>query len=620
MKVLRISYKGKEITRHRATSPLILIGRSPLCDVLLRTPGVGSVQYVFEWIGEGEFSAETSHKDEWVFTDVGQNKSINSEKSISKISSGKGIIFHVQPLKMQDFEFSWVEDRLHESDLSKKIISQQLPELQDQNAHIKGKNIPSVLEVININGEVKSVADVLHFSFYNLKEWEKPILSQFSVTPIINEHGKSVQLTVPSGAQAEIIHQDRSSAADDQKSSKVTLHFNDLLHINWDMQEYYFRIVPKVVGPAARRSLVSDPFYLISSICVLIGAFLFYILHQNSALDEVKETTPPRIAQIEVVDPIKPPPPPPPDPPPSETVTLEPQPMPLEPPKPVVKEKPKPDDSGMMKDANREPVKKMAPVGKKEIQAPDSKKLKDAPQVVDKNKGGLDNPAEQAPVNRTGFLAALKKNKNVGMVKADQVLDNGIITETVKGDKGDFVLEQSPSGIVNNQVSRAGDALSAASTKVNMKDRIGSGSFNAGRGDVLKEGFKANYGISGEGGLSGDNFGDMMDAQVEGGLDKASVQSAIRGYRSEIRACYERALMLKSGVGGRVTYKFQINANGSVAWINVFKSDVDSNSLVQCVQNVVNGITFPKAKNKQNTIVIYPFQFARKGTTENKRK
>lgn len=618
MRVLRISYKGKEITRQRVTSPLILIGRSPLCDVLLRAPGVHSVHFVFEWIGEGEFNPESAYKDEWVVTEVSHKDYANAEKKIRGMTSGLGNIFHEKALTIKNLEFSWIEDRLFESDLSKKILSQQLTELSEQNLHIKGKNIPSVLEVININGEVSSVSDVHHFSFYKLKEWHTPILSQFATTPIINNDGRAVQLTIPNGAEIELINQ--GNVKQDSKSPKVTLNFNDLLHIDWKHQEYYFRIVPKVMGAPPRRSIITDPFYLISSLCVLIGAFLFYTVHINS-VEVPKEVVPPRVAQIEVVEAAKPPPPPPPPEPEAKKepeLTKEPDPIP-EIPEKEMKSKPNPEKSGMIKDADREALKKVAPVAKKDIQALDSKIVKNAPKVVDKNKGGLDNPSEKADVNRTGFLSALKKTKNVGMVKADQIVDNGIVTDSVKGDKGDFVLEQSPSGIVNNKISRSGDALSAASTKVNMKDRVGSGSFNAGRGDVLKEGFKANYGVSGEGGLSGDGFGELTDAQVEGGLDKASVRSAIRGYNSEIRACYERAMILKSGIGGRVTYKFQINANGSVAWINVFKSDVDSSSLVNCVQAVVNGIMFPKAKNKQNTIVIYPFQFARKGTVEKKK-
>jgi outer membrane biosynthesis protein TonB len=259
-------------------------------------------------------------------------------------------------------------------------------------------------------------------------------------------------------------------------------------------------------------------------------------------------------------------------------------------------------------------ISEVIPSTKNEAQAKNAQNVKDAPKVVDKNKGSLDIPAEKAPVNRTGFLAALKKNKNVGMVKADQVLDKGIVNETLSGKSGDFVLEQSASGVVNNQIRKNGDTLSAASTKVNMKDRVGSGSLNVDKGDVLKEGFKANYGVSGEGGLIESNFGDQLGAQVEGGLDKDSVRQAILGFKQEIRGCFEQALLVKSNVNGRVSYRFQISAKGTVEWIKLEKSSVDSQTLVNCVQKVVNNVKFPEAKNGQKTIVIYPFQFARKGS------
>ena len=621
MKVLRISYKGKEISRHRVSSPLVLIGRSPLCDIPLRTKGVGSVQFVLEWLGEGEFKAETASNDEWAVTEVGETEPVPHEHMLKNLSSGKGYLFNQKGLKINELEFHWIEDRLFEADLSKKILSQQLPELQEQHAHIKSKTIPSVLEVINYSGEAQSVSNVYHYSFYDLKKWQDPVLKQFDVQPFFTPEGRSVQLTIPNDAKIELIHQGKRVTQ--LSKSKVSLIINDLLHLGWRNNEYYFRIVPKVIGPTSRRSLVTDPFYLIASLCILVGAFIFYILYKNAPSDLHPINKPPRVAQIEVIEPPKPitPPPTPPAPQPLPEVTAPPE---LEqPPKELVenekKPKPIPDDSGMVKDGAREAVKKVSPVVSSDVQARDVKIVKNAPKVVDKNKGGLGNSAMKAEVNRTGFLAALKKNKNVGMVKADQVLNNGIVADRVKGDKGNFVLEQSPSGVVNNKFSKGGDDLSAASTKVNLHDKVGSGSMNVGRGDVTKEGFKSNYGITGDGGSSGDNFGEMMDAQVEGGLDKASVRSAILGYKSEIRACYERALIIKAGIGGRVTYKFQINANGSVAWINIYKSDIDSSSLVNCVQAVINKIMFPKAKNGQNTIVIYPFQFARKGTVERKK-
>ena len=616
MRVLSISYKGKEISRYRVSSPLILVGRSPLCDILLRTPGVKSVHFIFEWIGEGQFKPENAYKDEWVMTEVGENESVISEKKANKSVVGQGAIFHERPIRADEFVFSWIEDRLVEADLSRKILSLQLEELKELSVPNQTKSNAAVLEVITINSDVDSVSAIQHFSFLKLSDWNTPMLSQFSGTPKINNSIRTVQFKIPSDAKKQIIRQSDNSGETVGETVEIGLH--DVLHVQWHTQEYYFRVVPKVFVPTIRRSIWSDPFYLISSFCILIAAFGFFLIFKNVKNEKQTFVAPPRIAQIQLVEVVKPTP---------LALPTEVDQQPILEVKPIEQEQDKmlevppadpkketemskQDSKSQSQDNKRETVKLPSAV---QAQAKNSEVLKGAPKVVDKNKGSLDNEAPKASVNRTGFLGAIRANKNVGMVKADQVIDKGIVSDSVKGKSGNFVLEQTPSGIVNNKFQKEGESLSAAATKVNVGDAVGSGSFNVKKGDVLKEGFKADYNVSRESGLLDGTFGGMLEAQVEGGLDKASVQSAIRAFKSEIRTCYEKALRVKSGVGGRVVYKFQIKPDGSVLWINVHKSDVDSGTLVSCVQTVVKGIEFPKAKNGQYTTVIYPFQFNKKG-------
>jgi hypothetical protein len=580
-------------------------------------------------------------------TEVGSTGAAVNEKQVKKSVIGQGAIFHETPLQVSDFVFSWIEDRLMEADLNKKIISQQVADLKGSEPNSQSKQGASVLEAICINRDVDSVYAVHHFSFLKPRDWNTPLLTQFSATPNLSSAGRTAQFKLPGDAKIQLIRQ--GGGIDSQKPTNVSISLHDVLHVEWLSQEYYFRVVPKVNVPTVRRSIWSDPFYLICSFCLLIGAFGFFLVHRNIKDIKPEEITPPRIAQIEVMEVAKPPPPPEepdeelasnqaakpsePEPPPEVAQEAPPEPERPSPPAPV------PDRPSLAQEKNEEsidptknvakvkPVEEMQQPNKigtpavaptaKIIEARETKKVQDAPKVVDRNKGGLDIPAEKAAVNRTGFLAAIKRNKNVGMVRADQIIEKGIVSQTVKGKKGDFVLEQSASGIVNNKVRKEGEALAAASTKVNLGDRVGSGSLNVPKGENYKEGFTSKYastGIGGGGDFGMNNFGGLVEAQVEGGLDKASVQSAIRAFKSEVRTCYEKSLRVKSGVGGRVAYKFQIGPKGNVVWINVHKSDVESGTLVNCVQSVVKGIEFPKAKNGQSTVVIYPFQFARKGS------
>lgn len=603
MRVLNITYKKNEVARFRITSPLILIGRSPLCDISLRVPGLNSVHFIFEWIGAGDFDSAKAVHDEWAVTEIGEKGLKSNEKNAGQSVRGTGAIFHDMPLQLGDLVFSWVEDRLVEADLDKKLISQQIESIKKGTAAASSKKLVPILEVISINKEVDSVGAVQHIPFSTPRAWNTPLLNSFAVTPRVQDGQRIARIQPPLNARSQLIRQ--GFGVEESTSATVDLGLHDVLHIEDKESEYYFRVVPKVYVPAARRAIWSDPFYLISAFCVMIGAFGFFLIFRNVKNERQTIVAPPRIAQVNIVEvkketPVEKPPEP-------EIETPEPLPTP---PAPEVSESLRKDN---LPRSDQAMIPDKMPVTKQKIQANDSVNVKNAPKIVDRSKGSLDIPTEKSVVNRTGFLGALKRSKNVGMVKADQILDKGVVQDTVKGESAHFVVEQAASGMVNNQIRKSGDTLAAASTQLNFKDKVGNGSLNADNGKNLREGFSASYGVSGEGGLSDSGFDGMVQAEIQGGLSRQDVQSAIRGYKAEIRTCFEKALRVKSGIGGRVSYKFQILAPGNVNWINVNKDDTNSASLVDCVQSVVKRIKFPVAKNGQSTIVIYPFQFAKKG-------
>ena len=590
MKVLRISYKDKELSRFRVTSPLILLGRSPLCDILLRVPGVGSVNFIFEWIGEGVFNVETAFLDEWVMTEVGDSTQVMNERKVNSSVVGNGAIFHDLPLQSGDFIFSWIEDNLVESDLTKKLFTQHIEELKRPNEKISNSGTNFLLEVISLNRDVDAVTGIQHFSFTGFKEWRTPLLSQFNAKPQMGSEFREVLFTMPTDSEFQLLR--KSGGTMNSDNSKVTLAPHDMLHIVWKQNEYYFRLVPKVVIPHVRRTIWSDPFYMISTFCIIIAAFGFYLMSRNLKLQRNDVILPPRIAQIQLVE----------IPAPQKSIL------------PVVKEIP--NEVLEKLPEVTEPIENVEHVKETAQQNAIQKSMgtiKKISKIKEKNTAGSDKNLNNSLVNQTGFLAALKRNKNVGTVKANQILDRGIVSGSIKSKSGDFVLEQTSSGELSDKHNE-GDILSAASTKLNMKDSIGNESLKVDKGDVLKDGFKADYGVSKESGILDTNFSEMIQPVVQGGLEKGAVQSAIRGFKAEIRTCYEKALRIKSGVGGRIVFKFQISIEGKVTWIQVQKSDVESASLINCVQKVVEGIEFPKAKNKQTTIVVYPFQFAKKGT------
>lgn len=591
VKLLKISYKDKEIGRSRVLSPLILIGRSPLCDLVIRAPGIASVHFIMEWIGGSEFDMDHPHLGEWVITQVGENSL--EERKVRQQVVGQGVVLEGAPVLLGDVEFSWVNDRLTEANLGRKIISQQIGQWERVKKSEKPKNPGAMLEVICLSDTVNAVTDVQHFSFLNPRDWKKPLIGQFQGRPEVSPGSRIAHFRLPTDCESRLIK--NSDIDKGSEKGEVSLGLNDILHIKWHQKEYYFRVVPRVFIPSLRKTIWSDPFYLISTVCLILGVFGFYLLYQNIKNKKLPPAKPPRIARINIIEPAAP--------------KIEPK-LPEE---KIAQEDPprveevKENEKAIQGDEVIPPLVKVSESHQKNAEK--------APAPMNQKQGGLNNKAEKAPVPKVGFLAALRKTKNVGMVTADQVINQGIVAETVSSDKGKLVLSQTSSGIVTKGLNKLGDAMTAASSKVNLGDKVGSGATKdiEGLGTSLGGKWDADYGFAAGGGSLDGSADGLFKVHAEGGLDRAAVQAAIRDFKGEIRNCYEKALRLKSIVGGRVVYRFQIKAQGNVEWIRLEKSDVNSPSLVACVQGVVKGIPFPKAKNGSDTVVIYPFQFARKG-------
>jgi TonB family protein len=69
--------------------------------------------------------------------------------------------------------------------------------------------------------------------------------------------------------------------------------------------------------------------------------------------------------------------------------------------------------------------------------------------------------------------------------------------------------------------------------------------------------------------------------------------------------------MIRNDLNGIVRLNFTINSAGSVSEVKILNSDVDSSILENCIINVIKGMSFPEAKNKMPTTVVYPFVFKR---------
>src|SRR4051794_39917449 len=96
MKLVTISRGKLELARVHLSNPVITIGRSPTCDVILRAPGVQPMHFLIEWIGAGEFDPT---QDTWSVADISQPMKLGED------SSGEGAILSEDSVTVAGFIF-----------------------------------------------------------------------------------------------------------------------------------------------------------------------------------------------------------------------------------------------------------------------------------------------------------------------------------------------------------------------------------------------------------------------------------------------------------------------------------------------------------------------------------
>jgi len=96
-------------------------------------------------------------------------------------------------------------------------------------------------------------------------------------------------------------------------------------------------------------------------------------------------------------------------------------------------------------------------------------------------------------------------------------------------------------------------------------------------------------------------------AQVRGSLDKEIIRRIIRRHINEVKFCYEKELMKKADLFGRVMIQFTISGTGQVVASVVQNSTVNNPGVEQCIAGAVRRWEFPKPQGGGIVIVSYPF-------------
>ena len=99
------------------------------------------------------------------------------------------------------------------------------------------------------------------------------------------------------------------------------------------------------------------------------------------------------------------------------------------------------------------------------------------------------------------------------------------------------------------------------------------------------------------------------EVQVSSSLDRELIRRVIQLNRSQVRYCYERQLTFHPSLSGKVSVRFVISPEGSVATSDVAQATTGNPELERCVAGKVRGWVFPKLKGGGSVVVTYPFLF-----------
>lgn len=569
------------------------------------------MHFLIEWVGEGDFKPQEGF---WSLVDI--SKSTDSQ---DKGFSGEATILQKDPTDYQGFEFLMAKDDLAETAVSKGVLSRSMDfEAEKQTTMSSGRDM--VLELITYDRRNDVVTNVNHFDrellARGLRVVTLPKLA-FTLTPNQNNI-----LGVENLGETNLVEafnrSEKISNSFKGYGKKLEIAPGDFISFLTAESAYYFRWVPKVEFVPPPRVWTKDP-----AILTLLGVFFFIgitatLMSQVKVPEPEAIPEPQRIAKIEIAAPPsepQPPPPPPPSQAPTEEVKTEPEPVAetVEEKKPVAKNSSANEEQKTKKseaanvDRNPQP-----PKGDPKQATVKNSDKKD-------NRAGLDQPAPVKDVNTVGLLSKLKGGKKSNdRLSAEQVVNRGRPTDSSVGETGRVTLNQAPLGQIGaskNKGSSSNDegaGLAAASTTLKSNKAAEGPSVGGLAGPRGKGKFGGEGSLGNPNGGSGGLGLDAQTMEVSGGLTKEDIRKSLRDNQRAIRNCYERALLSKSHLEGRLGLRWKINPTGSVESISIQNTTVGMPSLENCVLEVVRRIIFPQAPNKMPTTVIYPFVFTPK--------
>ncbi len=101
----------------------------------------------------------------------------------------------------------------------------------------------------------------------------------------------------------------------------------------------------------------------------------------------------------------------------------------------------------------------------------------------------------------------------------------------------------------------------------------------------------------------------IAGGRSSGGCDKGDIAKNVRRRAAALRACYERQLMSKPNLKGKVSVQWTINTEGKVTRPKIVSNSLKNSSVTDCVMRTIKRIRFKKPE-AGICVIQWPFVFA----------
>lgn len=100
-----------------------------------------------------------------------------------------------------------------------------------------------------------------------------------------------------------------------------------------------------------------------------------------------------------------------------------------------------------------------------------------------------------------------------------------------------------------------------------------------------------------------------VDVRDTSDFDKNVISAVVKDHTDGIRKCYEDGIAKSKGLVGKITFKWNITADGTVENVVIKDSTLENDEFKTCLTKEIGTWKFQEPRNGSTVEIEYPFEF-----------